>query len=353
MKDISNNDLNSNSKSDKQKPNKSHQGRHTLVIVLTVIGVIVLLCGGGIYGYKYYEAHREIGVDKSVKATNGNTASNRSNWIKPESTLASGNGNAYLFLTQLSKTNHGREEFTGGKQLTNNLILLLSSGQPKDVNQAAAIYLRNQQNYHFTNNTNKLAISLGQTAMYYNNYFNKIKGISDYAAEKYQTALGKLVKNEVNDPISLSLIGSQILQPGQLELIEDPNSAFANLGLSGIKYLGTIQYHTDQDLKQIKAVNLSGTDKMFHPERDAVKTYGDNFHALYISTITDSYETKKMFVYIVEDKSGKLHYWGNYYRHSPINMSTYAQYQKLTRNVKPDQVTGKDINWSTFVDSLK
>lgn len=327
--------------------------KHPIASSAIALAIIAILIGGGILGYQYYQNHREIGTDRQIKATNGKTANGRTNWIKPASVLASGHGNSYLFLTQLPKSNNGQREFSGSSPLLNNLILLLSSGQPKDVNQAAALYLRNQQNYHFTTNSNRLVASVGRTASYYNNYFNKIKNISDYAAEEYQTALGKLVKQEVNDPISLTLIGSQILQPGQLELIEDPNSSFANLGLSGIKYQGTIQYHTKDDLEKVKAVNLSGTNKMFHPERDAIKFYGDRFHALYISKVADNNDTNTMLVYLIEDKAGKLHYWGNYYYQSPKMVSTYAQYQKMTKNVKPDHVTGKDINWSTFVDSLK
>lgn len=327
--------------------------KHPIISSIIALVTIIALVGGVILGYQYYQNHREIGTDQRIKATNGQTANGRTNWIKPTSTLASGHGNSYLFLTQLPKSNNGRNEFSGGTALLNNLILLLSSGQPKDINQAAALYTRNQQNYRFTSRNNRLVASVGQTANYYNNYFSKIKNISDYAAEEYQTALGKLVNKEVNDPISLTLIGSQILQPGQLELIQDPNSSFADLGLSGIKYHGTIQYHTKEDFKKIKAVNLAGTNKMFHPEQDAIKVYGDNFHALYISTVTDSNNTKTMLVYLVEDKAGKVHYWGNYYYQSPKMVGTFAQYQKLTKNVKPDHVTGKDINWSTFVDSLK
>lgn len=339
----------------KEKNNKALKGarpHRARNIFLIVLGLIILI-GAVFGGYRYYENHKEIGIDHTTKATNGQTASGRTDWIKPYSTLASGHGNAYLFLTQLDSTKNGRREFSGSSALMSNLILLLSSGQPKDVNQAAALYQRNQRNYHFTSPKNRLAASLGQTASYYNNYFTKIKGISDYAAEQYQTALGKLVKQEVNDPISLALIGTQILQPGQLELITDPDSSFANLGLSGVEYKGTIQYHTDEDLKHIPAVNIADTNKMFHPEKSAIKAYGDNFHALYISHVKGNSNGSDIYVYLIEDKSGKLHYWGNYYRHAPRNMVTLAEYQKLTKNVKPDKVTGKDINWSTFVDSLK
>lgn len=334
------------------KASKSKRPHLIRNIFLIVLGVIILI-GSGIGGYRYYENHKEIGVDHSIKATNGKTANGRTNWIKPYSTLASGHGNAYLFLTQLQKGTNGKKEFSGSSALMNNLILLLSSGQPKDINQAAALYQRNEQNYHLTNSQNRLVASLGRTASYYNNYFTKIKGISDYAAEHYQTALGKLVKQEVNDPISLTLIGSQIFQPGQIELIEDPDSSFAVLGYSGVQYLGTTQYHTDSDLAAISAVNLAGTKKMFHPEKSAVKTYGDNFHALYISKVKGNDNGLEMLIYLVEDKSGKLHYWGNYYKYAPRSVGTFAEYQKLTKDVKSDEVTGKDINWSTFVDSLK
>lgn len=354
--------LKQNQKTDKKqaKLKKIKNTKKRNRIIWTIFGVLVL--GFGIYtGIHYYEQHKPVGITKEsvkVKKHNSNsTTIDKYLKVKKYGKNIQMHGYDFLFESQIKPIKNHKKEMPASDIFEANLMKCLISNTPSAVNQGAALYTRNSENYNFTTNQNLINKGIGQDLVYINNFMNQVKGLSIDAAYQYEENMGNFVRQYFNTPMTMAIAGVAVLsQDGQIKMFKDNNASIAHFNTLGCEYKGMVQYCDKSSLSKAPQIPVytNPTQKQNYA-KIAWKSY-PNTNSVYQVKVQDPAKVDEGYVYIVETKDGKLHPFG-YYSIMPNDNygMTIGEYKDvLTKNPDYHQQndTGNDITWNNFVNAM-
>ena len=139
-------------KTDKAKPKLRVNKKNVALIAGSVLTAVALL-GGGLLWYNHYQKTKPVGVEKVVQ-TNSGEVETKSEPVSNTVEVAGGGtlsdrGYDMLWQSQASGVSNGNDEFADPNRLRDTLIELLKTGNADDANQAAALWVRNRENYDF------------------------------------------------------------------------------------------------------------------------------------------------------------------------------------------------------------
>lgn len=326
-----------NKKVDKKK-------RRKIILVSALSGA--LLITGGIYGYNYYQDHKAIGTD-NVKLVNENKSFNYKDLITT-SRKDKDRGYSFLFESKVKPVNNKKAEFKPGAKFTRNLMDLMQSGNKDDINQGAALWTRNSRNFAFSKDKNLFAAGIGKDMLVYNRYLELISGMSATGATSYTKEMGKSIKETFTTPMSMALIGGQLLPVAQAEFLEDGRSAMVNFSYTGLRYAKNIQLNSAKEAGKAGEYYDGNGDK-YNVAARIWAGYSDTINSLYEVHLTTPDKFKETVAYIIEDTTGQLTFYGFYTKEPSqgLSLSKYIEQNAQIENI--DEANENDITWNTFV----
>lgn len=327
--------------------------KHKKIILITS-SIVVVLIAGGAATYIHYENTKPVGTVAKTISTK-NEIINDANYKSYNKLISKmGNNNvsrswSYLFESQIHPIkNKGKKEMPNPQAFQNSLMKLIQSGQRSDINQGAALYTKNISNYNFTSNDNLINVGLGQDILIYNKYLSLISNMSIESSTSYMKNMGRSIKENFHTPMSMAVIGAQILPQGQSQFILSKSSILPQYGYNGTIYHGTKQYTSIKEANKAPKT-YSGTD-LENQALNAWRYGGEKTNSVYEVSLSDSTNTENIKAYIIENGKGQLQFWGYFPENKNIKSLTLETYQNQisSANTQDESATDNDISWSNF-----
>lgn len=323
-----------------------------LILITSSIGIILI--AGSVATYVHYENTKPVGTVAKNINTKNETINNANYKSYNQLINKVGNNNvsrswSYLFESQIKAIkNKGKKEMPNPQAFQNSLMTLIQSGQSSDINQGAALYTKNISNYNFTSNDNLINVGLGQDISIYNKYLSLISNMSIESSTSYMKNMGRSIKENFHTPMSMAVIGSQILPQGQSQFILSQSSILPQYGYNGTIYHGTKQYTSIKEAAKATKT-YSGTD-LENQALNAWQYEGEKTNSIYEVSLSDSTNTEKIKAYIIENGKGQLTFWGYYSENKNDKSLTLQNYQNQIEaaNTQDESANDNDISWSNF-----
>lgn len=344
----------------KKKGKLTASGKKKVKILVASVAIAAAGITGGIFAYVHYENTRPVGntevVSKGQKDNNSSTDNFHYGKLVDNAIPKKENRNwKYLFEARIDPIKHNKKEFSGSDTFLRNLMTFMQSGETKsDINQAAALWTRNSNNYNFTNDDNLVVAGVGKDILAYDNYLDKTKGLSIGGALSADKAFGDYMKREFKTPMSMIVIGSQLRPAVTTSLVLDENSAVPVNGLYGTHYIKNTQISSLKDAKEkgIPVYVKGKGDQKVNKAIDAWNYLGKDTHSVYQVETSAPDGVQQMVSYVIEDGAGRLKLYGFYFKNN-INSESFKEYRESQKQYPDDEVKDSDITWKSFLDATK
>lgn len=289
--------------------------------------------------------------------------------------------------------NKGKSEFPNPIQLKETLLTLLQTENRDDVNQATAIWLRNRNNYNFSNNDNLTVAAIGHDSVLLEKYFELVNGVNFGSRDYQDIQLAKQINSDFKSPWTMAFYGASLNIAGTAQLVADTGSNQLDFAATGIRSYsikqfdrntantnGTIITHKlpaedeDEDehdesfedqtetekkakeygyyeklqspAKNIEEATVNKTAEAFAYDKDANKVY----------EVEMSNDKRTGIVIIIEKTNGDLYVYGTYFK-EVISSDYFIEDYKGTstyRNSKNYDIKDSNPhNWEQFQDQVK
>lgn len=313
-------------------------------ILALVIGILFIIIPGIII-YHIATRPQPVGVDDDVVITD-ESVSNREHSQSVQ--LADGSmkdSHEQKYLTQIyvePPVEEDSREFMGGAAFFNNLVKLLESGSPEDINQGAALYEKNREQYQFTTPENLLTAAIGNDLILIDEYQHTVEGVSDAGRGVFDKELGEKILRHFNSPITLALVGSRLLPVAHESFVIDYDSHVMDQFLYEPSwYEGMIQFYPGDNL------SLSRQPKKL---QEMMSRYSGRLLSAYEIHLTGKF-SPDVDVLLFEDGDGKLFVYGFYYTDPGHKKQTLGEYLDSDYSTF-DNFQPEDLNWNNFVDGF-
>ena len=307
--------------------------------------IILLLVVGGYFVYQWIVGPTPLGVDDDITLSDP-IVLNRHH--TQDVLLADGsvkNTNDQVYLREVfvqPPIKDGSQEFNQGNSLFNNLIRSLESGSIEDINQGAALYQKNTENFSFSTPENLITAAIGNDLILLDEYNYQVDGVKKASRGKFDTDLGTKLLKSFNSPITIAIVGSRLLPIAHSQFVIDGESHVLDRFLYEPSwYDSMIQFYPGDDLSK---------SSQPHKIQEAMDKYKGKIVSVYQVKLTGKF-APDVDTIIFEDGEGRLFVYGFYYTDSFSKKQTIEEYMNSEYSTF-DNFTIDDLNWNNFRDGF-
>lgn len=373
-------------KTDKDKPKLRINKKNVALIAGSVLTAVAFL-GGGLLWYNHYQKTKPVGVEKVVQ-TNSGEVETKSEPVSNTVEVAGGGtlsdrGYDMLWQSQASGASNGNDEFADPNRLRDTLIELLKTGNAEDANQAAALWVRNRENYDFTTKDSLTAAAIGHDAIIMDEYQRLVNGVNYAARANQDVALATRINEEFQSPWAMAFAAAGLHINGTTKLVRDSSSTQMDFAGTPIRSYSIKQYNAETAVSDATLVKhtLPEHDHSHETEEEhAEHAESAYYEAIQAGELVDAtinvtaaafrsdsnanrvYEVimsngkRDGMVVIVETKSGDLYVYGTYLLETlptDIFIGAYVNSDTYTGSISDQTQDAQPQNWEQFQDQVE
>ena len=361
--------------------------KKNLALIAGSVLTAVALVGGGVLWYNHYQKTKPVGVEKVVQTNSGEVAT-KSEPVSNTVEVAGGGtlsdrGYDMLWQSQASSVSNGNDEFADPNRLRDTLIELLKTGNADDANQAAALWVRNRENYDFTSKDSLTAAAIGHDAIIMDEYQRLVKGVNYASRANQDVALATRINEEFQSPWAMAFAAASLHINGTAKVVRDGSSTQMDFSGTPIRSYSIKQYNAETAVSDATLVKhtLPERDHSYETEEEhAAHAESAYYEAIQAGELVDAtinvtaaafradsnanrvYEViisngkRDGMVVIVETTSGDLYVYGTYLLETlptDIFIGSYVNSDTYTGSTSDQTKDAQPQNWEQFQDQVE